>query len=364
MEKDNPKKYAQNFNNFINDSLLAIYFLDLDTKKIIYANTAFFHLLGYLPEELDSLIIYKIENHPKEEIDAIFEGVMQTKQCKIGEREWRKKDGTVINIFVKASYACIDNRRVLHVSGNDITELKKAEIEKGKLINELSDKYNKLMQFNYIISHNLRSPIATILGLVDLMYMPSINEEDRAKIIGYIKSATLSMDTMVKDLSKLLAASVPLNNNREAVCIHSLIQSISDSLKNQIFESNCIIETDIDEDAKEVFTIKSYMESILYNLMNNAIKFKLPMKAPQMFISSRKMNNNLLIKVSDNGMGINLENHGENIFGLYKRFHFETEGKGLGLHMTKTQVEALGGKIGVESTAGKGSTFTITLPIQ
>lgn len=279
--------------------------------------------------------------------------------------EWIHKRADTAEVFpaeVLLSRMELNGQKVLQATVRDITERKKAEFEKEKLLTALSDKYNELMQFNYIVSHNLRSPIANLLGLVNVINMPSIDEEEKPKIIKYIQSAALKLDEMVKDLNIILATRSPLNAKKEKVSILNLINRISDTLENQISESNCVINTEISAEANEVFTIKSYMESILYNLISNAIKYKSPQRNPQITISAKKMSDNILLIVSDNGRGIDLKQHEENIFGLYKRFHPEIEGKGLGLHMTKAQVEVLGGKIAVESVPGKGTTFTITLP--
>lgn len=355
-------KSQQDFKNFIQDSMLAIYFFNADSEKIIYANPAFSQLLGYLPEEINSLTLYDFINHPKKETDSILNSVKQTDQYNIGDREWKCKDGQLINMYVNASSGTFDGANIIYISAQNISKLKQAEKETEKLLAELSDKYNELMQFNYIVSHNLRAPIANILGLASIINMPNIKKEEKPKIFNYIQSAAEKMDEMVKDLGIILSARTPLNDKKEKVNIHNLIHRISDTLENQIFESGCIINTELSDDAIEVFSIKSYMESIVYNLISNAIKYKSPKRRPQITISSKKINDSILIKVSDNGRGIDLSQHEESIFGLYKRFHLEIEGKGLGLHMTKTQVEALGGKIAVESEPGEGTTFTITLP--
>ena len=246
----------------------------------------------------------------------------------------------------------------------DITKRKKAELKLLKTVNELSDKYNELMQFNYIVSHNLRGPIANILGLASILNMPETNEEEKPKIFEFIKSAAFKMDSLVKDLGNILTNRTPLNAKKETVSIPDLIQSISDTLENQILEAKGVINTEMAEDAKEVFTIRSYMESIFYNLISNAIKYKSKHRPLQISISTKKVDGNILILISDNGRGIDMDKHGENIFGLYKRFHLDIEGKGLGLHMTKTQVEVLGGKIIVESIHNEGTTFKITLPVK
>lgn len=247
--------------------------------------------------------------------------------------------------------------------GQDITLMKKAEAQLLKTVNELSDRYNELMQFNYIVSHNLRGPIANILGLANILNMPDTSEEEKPKIFEFIKSAAIKMDTLVKDLGSILSNRSPLNAKKETVSIAGLIQGISSTLENQIFDANAVIKTEIAEEAKEVFSIRSYMESIFYNLISNAIKYKSKQRPLQISISTKKADGNIVISVSDNGRGIDMTRHGENIFGLYKRFHLDIEGKGLGLHMTKTQVEALGGRITVDSIHNEGTTFKITIPV-
>lgn len=141
-----------------------------------------------------------------------------------------------------------------------------------------------------------------------------------------------------------------------------LLSSITDTIEKQIKESGTIIKINIADEATELFIIKSFLQSILYNLISNAIKYKSLQRRPECVITLTKVDNNIIIVVADNGIGIDLIKNGAYIFGLYKRFHLEVEGKGLGLNMTKTQVEALGGSISVQSQLDKGTTFTITIP--
>ncbi len=248
---------------------------------------------------------------------------------------------------------------------NDLgSRLGNHKIKNENLVHDLANRNNELVQFNYIVSHNLRAPIANILNLVNIISMPDIDIEVRLKTIEYIQSSAVRMDQLVKDLSVILTTTSALNSKKEKVSIPFLIENISNTLEKEILESGTIIKTNFSDNAKELFSIKSYMESILYNLIRNAIKFKSPLRTSQIFISSKKVNNNIIISFSDNGIGIDLTKHGTNIFGLYKRFHSEIEGKGMGLHMVKVQVEAIRGKIDVESKPNEGTTFTVTLPIQ
>ena len=275
-------------------------------------------------------------------------------------------DGSIKHLQKQEEIIVDESGKPIKASGTtqDITGKKGIENELKKTVAELNDKYNELMQFSYIVSHNLRAPIANIMGLANIINMPDTSVEEKLEIIEYIETSAIKMDDLVRDLNMVLASRTPLNTRKEIVHIPGVINNILITLEKQIVESGAGIKTNISDDANEIFAIKSYIESILYNLISNAVKYKSSKRILDLTISSKRINDTLLLKVSDNGIGIDLKRHGESIFGLYKRFHMESEGKGLGLHMTKAQVETLGGKITIESEPGIGTTFTITLPMQ
>jgi PAS domain S-box-containing protein len=247
----------------------------------------------------------------------------------------------------------------LYGSAKNITALKEKEIERETLLNELSDRYNELMQFNYIVSHNLRAPVANLVGLSNILSLPEIDEAEKVQIFKHVSESATRMDNLIKDLSVILSSRSTINEKKEEVLLPEIIQSIEDNLEKQLLETQAVINKEISEEAKSLYTIKSYIQSIFHNLISNAIKYCSPERRPQIRIKAERVGNNYIIKVSDNGMGIDLEKHGSYLFGLYKRFNLEIEGKGLGLHMTRNQVKALGGNIQVESQPGEGTTFTI-----
>lgn len=248
----------------------------------------------------------------------------------------------------------------LYGSVRDISARKKDELEKERLIKELSNKVNEAMQFNYIVSHNLRAPVAHIIGLVELL-KPDMSPEDLKTTLRYITEAAFNLDELINDLNTVLSARSDLNEKVEPVVLDEVLHTVCINLKNEISFSGAIIDKDIPEAAATIHVIKSYMQSILFNLIANAIKYRADDRTPHIKISVEKQNDRTIIKVADNGIGIDLEKHREHIFGIYSRFHQAREGKGLGLHMTKTQVEALGGTITVESTLGVGTTFSVIL---
>ncbi len=251
----------------------------------------------------------------------------------------------------------------IYGSMKNITELKTRESELEKTAKALNDKYNELMQFNYIVSHNLRAPVANILGMAEIFKLPDTNLSEKESCLDFIHSATKKMDDVILDLNAILATRSALNEKKVFVELPEIIQSIIGTLQKQIIESQTIVKTQIPDDALRLYTIKGYFESILYNLINNAIKYKSTERTPEIIISANKQKDMLMLSIEDNGIGIDTKRHEKKLFGLYQRFNIDVEGKGLGLYMTKTQVETLGGKISIESVLNKGTKFNICLPL-
>jgi len=279
--------------------------------------------------------------------------------------EWvdeNENDGEKV-YTLRRNYPHYENGELKYVIGYgfDYTKLKKAEEERERLIRELSHKYNELMQFNYIVSHNLRAPVTRILGMANLLKM-SPSAEECERINNYMVRSAETIDVMIKDLSVILATRSPLNEKKEIFRLSDILASVNDNLETQIRESSAVIRTEISERADTLVSLKSYIQSAVFNLVSNAIKYKSNERPLQILLRAERRDGATIIEVQDNGMGIDLKAHGEYIFGLYKRFNTEIEGKGLGLHMTKAQVESLGGSITVASEPERGTTFTIILP--
>jgi PAS domain S-box-containing protein len=244
----------------------------------------------------------------------------------------------------------------------DITDSKNNELQLTRLVSELTNRNNEHMQFNYIVSHNLRSPIAQLIGLCNIISFPSIQDEEKERAIQYIKKSAHKMDDLVKDLSDVLSSRSTIHQVKENVSFDPILESILDSLYIQIKDTHAEIKVQMDQNAKGIYTVKHYLESILYNLISNAIKYRSQDRLPKIRLSFKRVENFMMITVSDNGIGINLEMHSKKVFGLYHRFHEHIEGKGLGLYMTKTQVESLGGSITIKSRPNEGTEVIVQIP--
>lgn len=241
----------------------------------------------------------------------------------------------------------------------DITQKKTYELERSKLIDDLMQQNKDLRQFSYIVSHNLRAQVANMLGLFEIMDIEETSKETM-DILTKIKSATVSLDNILYDLNEILNIRKNINENRQKIEWLELLETIKINLSKQIQEANAQIINDIQ--IPSIFSIRGFIHSILYNLISNALKYRSPKRALKIYIKVHQEDNLVIIAVSDNGLGIDLEQQKDKIFGLYKRFHFHTEGKGIGLYTVKTQVEILEGKIEVQSAPDAGTTFKISLP--
>lgn len=231
--------------------------------------------------------------------------------------------------------------------------------ELGLTVQGLTKQNQDLEQFSYIISHNLRAPVARIMGLINIFNSNDMNDAFNKEILLHLKQASSGLDEIIRDLTNIIAIRKSLTINKEVIYIEALINYEIINMNNEIRESNTIINQNIT--VTEVYGIKVYIQSIIHNLLSNAIKYKHHLRNPIIDIKTYTKDKNFYLIFKDNGLGVDVENMYK-IFGLYQRMHTHVEGKGLGLYLVKTQVEAMNGQIEIESEINKGTTFTVSLP--
>jgi signal transduction histidine kinase len=241
----------------------------------------------------------------------------------------------------------------------DITVEKKQEKEKEQLIRELTQTNKDLKQFSYITSHNLRAPLSNLTGLLNLLEdIPIENQELKEILNGFNKSTHLLNDT-INDLVKVIIIKDNPSIQKEAVLIKEIFENVFNQLSFQIELYKPIIKLNF-EKVSIININKAYIESILLNLLTNAIKYRSENRKLKIIITANQVDNQVELTFKDNGIGIDLERNRDKIFGLYQRFHNYPDSKGLGLYLVKSQVETMGGTISIESEVNKGTSFTLT----
>ncbi len=244
----------------------------------------------------------------------------------------------------------------------NITERIKSEKVTLELVYNLQNKNKDLQQFSYIVSHNLRSQIAKILGLAYLHKIEPDHIINDQTLLECVQQEVTNLDNVVKDMNTIISYRDVDHKQKDNVSFETELKLIEQVLENQIAESNAIITSNFV--VKEIISVKSYIYSIIFNLMSNAIKYRQKEVPLMIHLETFKTQEFIYLTVSDNGMGIDLNKYGDKLFGLYKRFHSSTiEGRGIGLNLVKTQTESLGGEIVVESSINRGTTFKVCLPI-
>jgi len=232
------------------------------------------------------------------------------------------------------------------------------ELEVANRTKELVEYNQQLEQFAFISSHNLRAPVARILGLGQLLDLAGTTTDDERLIKEKLIFTTRELDQVVRDLNSILEIKRNSNTNATEVDVAQALQFIIESFANEIHEYQIEIKTDFSS-TSSIRTVKPYLDSIIFNLVSNAIKYRNPERRPMITLRTEFKDNYACLIVSDNGLGIDLQKYKNKIFTLYSRFHDHVEGKGLGLYLVKTQIASLGGKIDVTSEVGKGTTFSI-----
>ncbi len=248
------------------------------------------------------------------------------------------------------------------LANKDITETKVAALEREKITADLIQHNQDLEQFTYIISHNLRAPVANILGLSDMLKEHDLDLAAKMEILERVSMSTKNIDAVIQDLNHILQAREMVNEKKETVYFDDILEAIKTSIHNIVMSEHVQFNCSFNE-VDSMFTIRSYIYSIFYNLTSNSIKYRQPGINPKITIHSHLVNDKIELRFKDNGKGIDLDKNAEQLFGLYKRFDTTMEGKGMGLFMVKTQVEALGGTIKIKSKLGEGTEFVILLPV-
>ncbi|PKB17756.1 ATP-binding protein [Flavobacterium sp. 5] len=327
---------------------------------IIHANDNFCKISKYSREELIGMD-HRIINssfHPKEFIRDLWITIANGKIWK-GELKNKAKDGTIYWVDTTiVPFLDKDNKPYQYVAiRSDITLRKKAEEDLIKYSSALKYKNTQLIDFCNIVSHNLRAPLINISMLVD--YIDQSTDEDERQIVhSKIKPVVNHLMEIFNELVESIQIQQETGIITDRNCLEDCLDKVLICFDTQIKEYDANIELDV-IDAPIIYFPNKYFESIITNLMSNALKYKSPQRKPNIKIKSRKVNDTVLLSICDNGLGIDIDLHKNNLFKIRKTFHKHPDAKGFGLFMTKTQVESMGGKIWVESQPDMGSTFFV-----
>ncbi len=344
---------------------LGIWDWDINTNEVYY-NDQWKNMLGFAPQDLPNNFDTFVQLlHPEEKENLLqqlqkhVDGELDSYQAIVRLRTKDKRWKWVLTV----SKASLRNHegKAIRLSGIhlDLDDIKQKEIELQELSKELMNSNRELQQFAYITSHNLRAPVANLISLLSLFDKENLSERNQV----FLEKIELSVEKLLltlNDLNEILSSRTHQSDTFEELDFQQEIDHVCTMLAEDIRLKEVTIVCEL-EKAPTINYSGKILRSILLNLINNAIKYRHPNRPPVIQITTSSDGEFVLLTVKDNGLGLDMNKYGNKIFGLYQRFHEGKEGKGLGLYIIKHQVEALEGKIAVDSIVDQGTMFHVFL---
>ncbi len=243
------------------------------------------------------------------------------------------------------------------VHAADITQQKKQVQETSGSHITISNQNKSLQNFANIVSHNLKSYANNLAVLLD-MYENENDAEQRLQIFGFLKEMSVDFKSSVENLKEIVKVQNLGKVPTQQVNLHSYVVKTTEMLHIQLKETKATIYNRISPSI-HIEANAAYVESIVLNFIDNAIKYRHPDRRPEIELSAMQVGNETVLSIKDNGLGIDLENNRQKLYGMYNTFHGNSNATGLGLFMVKQQVDNMGGYLGVESSVGSGTWFRV-----
>ncbi|MCL6268012.1 PAS domain-containing sensor histidine kinase [Flagellimonas myxillae] len=354
------RESEQLLTTLIDNLPINVFVKDKDSRKILvnkaeceYLGTTPDTLLGKTDFDLYDKAVAQISRDEDLEVMRTLEPMLARETINV------RKDGSSTN-FLTSKIPILDlNGKSNGLIGMsmDITHIKQKEEQLHNLINVTAIQNKKLINFAHIVSHNLRSHTANFSMLLDFLIRET-EEKEKQRIMKMLFHASDNLLDTLENLNEVVDISTNVNLDKKSLNLGENITKMQQNLSAFLEENQVEFENFIPDDLM-VLSVPAYLESILLNLVTNAVKYRHPDRTPKVELRAIKQEKHLLFSVTDNGLGIDLERYGKKIFGMYKTFHNNKDARGLGLYIIKNQIEAMDGSISVNSEVDKGTTFNV-----
>ncbi|HEA23555.1 MAG TPA: PAS domain S-box protein [Pricia antarctica] len=354
------KKSQDSFSGAFENSNTGMALVGLDDDWI-KVNQSLCNSLGYTEDELMQTS-FKDISHP-DDYKASSELLQELKNnerqsFQIEKRYYHKKGHLIYAILMVTAVRNIEGELSHFVKQvMDISHRKIAEKKMSRMVEVTSEQNESLLNFAHIVSHNLRSHSSN-LSMLSGFLSTEENETERKNLLRMLVDASESLNETVLHLNEVVQVKVGAIDKMKRVNLRKTIKNVKKNLGLLLKDKNTSCTMDIPENLT-INAIPAYVDSILLNLFTNSIKYSSPERPPKIVISTENIANHTVLTFSDNGLGIDLKRHGKKLFGMYKTFHRNKDAKGIGLFITKNQIEAMNGRIEVESKVDVGTTFKL-----
>lgn len=290
-------------------------------------------------------------------VEEAKEGVATTNQW-----TYRRKDGSTYPILLSVTAIRRDNEITgfLGVAA-DISPLEKARKELGLLLKLTREQNERLQNFAHIVTHNLRSHSGGISGMIELL-QAEYEEIYNNEYVQLLQKGADNLQETIEHLTEMVKNSFAEEEDFREINLKDAVDRNKDSVISTANKSSVKIINDADQNIDQK-VIPAYLDSIIMNFLTNAVKYRDPNKDSVVRVYTDTSDHKYtLLAFEDNGLGIDLGKHGDKLFGIYNTFHNHDDSRGVGLYITKSQIESMGGFVEVVSEPGRGTTFKVFLP--
>lgn len=344
---------------------LGIWDWDLQTNKVYY-NDVWKTMLGYRQDELPDVfdtfdrllhpdekeaILQQLQDHIAGNVNS-YQAILR---MRTKDRRW-KWILTMSKVTLRNEAGVAIRLSGVHL---DVDQIKQKELELHELSQELMNSNRELQQFAYITSHNLRAPVANLVSLLSLFEKEELSDRNQL-FLEKIEMSVMRLHSTLHDLNEILSTRSNKADQQELLYFDEELANVMQLISEELRLQEAVVTSNFSK-APSLYYSRKALHSILLNLLTNAVKYRQSAKPPVIQVTTDEDGEFVILSVKDNGLGIDMEKYGNKIFGLYQRFHENKDGKGLGLYIIKNQVEALEGKIAVESIVNQGTMFHVFL---
>lgn len=345
------------FNNTYNG--IAIVNLEGNWLKV---NDSVCDLLGYTRWELFNMDIHNIIyvedlGVHEEKYDKLITGKIDKYRVK---QRYFHKDGSILWVLIYVSLVYFKEGKPYMIwQFNDVTNRQKNLDKLRSMLSVVEDQNERLTSFANIVTHNLRSHSGNLSAIADFL------EDDFSEITDndyfiLLRKALENLEETVSHLTEIAKIREIEDSKMETLNLYDYVEKAMYNIIAMAQNANAVIYNEID-DRHMVKGIPAYLDSIILNFLTNAIKYRSEKRAPIIELTSYLEDDYVVFLVKDNGLGIDMDKFGENIFQMYKTFHYNEDAIGIGLFITKNHIESIGGKVSVTSEVDVGTEFSIYL---
>ncbi|MEX0661568.1 MAG: PAS domain-containing sensor histidine kinase [Balneolaceae bacterium] len=324
-------------------------------KKV---NSTVCNVLGYTKEELYSR---RIE-------DFVYE---DDRENTTKSRNYVKKSNTLFNfenryvtkggeiVWLAWTSHPVGKDELVFAIAKDITHKKRLEVERLVLMEKITSLNQELKQLSLTTSHDLRSPLGSLLMIFDLLDVSKISDQETVKLLELLKKTGEDLKESLNTYVDLLSEKVNERKKVEEVFLDEILKKVTQSISSLIETTQTTIRVDFSKVEKINFN-NSHMESVFLNLISNSIKYSQPDISPEISIYTEKQDGTIRLIIEDNGRGFEMEQAKGKIFGMNQTFHTHKDSKGVGLYLVHNHITSFGGTIDVESEINEGTRFVIS----